>query len=67
MDPKLLKKKYGRDIEFWGCGIDTQKLLPFGTPKEVREQVRERCEIFGEGGGYIFNAIHNIHPPYRKH
>ena len=60
MEPRTLKRKYGRDIVFWGGGIDTQKLLPFGTPEEIRRQVKERCEIFGEGGGYVFNAIHNI-------
>lgn len=60
MDPKLLKEKYGKDIVFWGGGIDTQKLLPFGTPAEIREQVKERCEIFGKDGGYVFNSIHNV-------
>ena len=60
MDPQTLKNKYGKDIVFWGGGIDTQKLLPFGTPAEVREQVKERCHIFGKDGGYVFNAIHNI-------
>lgn len=60
MDPKLLKEKYGKDIVFWGGGIDTQKLLPFGTPEQVREQVKQRCEIFGRGGGYVFNSIHNV-------
>lgn len=60
MDPRELKRKYGRDIVFWGGGVDTQKLLPFGTPAEVREQVKERCEIFGKDGGFVFNAIHNI-------
>lgn len=60
MDPRTLKEKYGRDIVFWGGGIDTQKLLPFGTPEEVREQVLERCEIFGKDGGFVFNSIHNV-------
>lgn len=60
MDAKLLKAKYGNDIVFWGGGIDTQKLLPFGTPAEIREQVKERCEIFGKDGGYVFNTIHNV-------
>jgi uroporphyrinogen-III decarboxylase len=32
----------------------------FGTPAQVREEVLERLEIFGDGGGYVFNAIHNI-------
>lgn len=60
MEPKHLKEKYGRDIVFWGGGIDTQKLLPFGTPEQVKEQVMERCEIFGRDGGFVFNSIHNI-------
>jgi uroporphyrinogen-III decarboxylase len=60
MEPEVLKQKYGRDIVFWGGGVDTQQTLPFGTPAEVRDQVRRRCEVFGSGGGFVFNAIHNI-------
>ena len=60
MDPKRLKDTYGKDILFWGGGVDTQRVLPFGTPEEVREQVLERLEIFSKGGGYIFNHIHCI-------
>ncbi len=60
MDAEKLKTKYGRDIVFWGGGIDTQKTLMFGTPAEIRAEVFERCRIFGRGGGFIFNAIHNI-------
>jgi hypothetical protein len=60
MDPVNLKAKYGKNIVFWGGGIDTQKVLAFGTPKEVREQVLNNCKIFGEGGGFVFNTIHNI-------
>ena len=41
-------------------GVDTQQTLPFGTPAEVRRQVLERCEGFSEGGGFVFNAIHNV-------
>jgi uroporphyrinogen-III decarboxylase len=40
--------------------VDTQSVLPFGTPDEVRAQVRERLEIFGPGGGYVFSSIHNV-------
>ena len=47
-------------VVFWGGGVDTQKDLPFGTPDDVRVQVRERLQIFGKGGGYIFNPIHNV-------
>jgi hypothetical protein len=60
MDARDLKREYGRDIVFWGGGIDTQTVLPFGTPEQVREQVLERCEIFARDGGFIFNAIHNV-------
>ena len=60
MDPKKLKEIYGKDILFWGGGVDTQNVLPFGKPEEVREQVLYRLDIFSKGGGYIFNTIHNI-------
>jgi hypothetical protein len=60
MDPELLKSKYGTRLTFWGGGVDTQKTLPFGSPAEVRAQVLRRCEIFAPGGGFVFNAVHNI-------
>lgn len=60
MDPRELKDRFGRDIVFWGGGVDTQKTLPFGTPEEVYEQVRRRIEIFNTPTGMVFNAIHNI-------
>jgi hypothetical protein len=60
MDARLLKEKYGDRITFWGGAVNTQKTLPFGTPDEVRAEVRERCLIFGPGGGFVFNAIHNV-------
>lgn len=60
MDPKKLKEKYGRDLVFWGGGVDTQKVLPFGKPEEVREQVLRTCEIFSKDGGFVFNTVHNI-------
>ncbi|MBP1660314.1 MAG: methyltransferase [Candidatus Aminicenantes bacterium] len=60
MDARKLKAEFGRDIVFWGGGVDTQKTLAFGTPAEVRAQVLERCEIFGRDGGFIFNAVHNV-------
>ncbi len=59
MDPETLKKEYGKDIVFWGGGIDTQQTLPFGTPEEVRKEVLDRCEIFSKDGGFVFNTIHN--------
>jgi uroporphyrinogen-III decarboxylase len=60
MDPRRLKDKYGSRLVFWGGGVDTQRTLPFGTPEEVRREVLERCGIFAPGGGFVFNAIHNI-------
>ena len=60
MEADKLKQKYGRDITFWGGGVDTQKVLPFGKPKEVYDQVKERLEIFSPNGGFVFNTIHNI-------
>jgi uroporphyrinogen-III decarboxylase len=60
MDPKGLKERFGEQIVFWGGGVDTQSTLPFGTPAEVKAEVRDRVETFGRGGGFIFAAIHNI-------
>lgn len=60
MDPRELKARFGDRIVFWGGGVDTQRTLPFGTPEEVREQVRERIRIFGRGGGFVFNTVHNV-------
>ncbi len=60
MDPTRLKKQFGDRIVFWGGSIDTQKTLPFSTPDAVRTEVIERIKIFGPGGGFVFNAIHNI-------
>jgi len=60
MDPVLLKKKYGSRLVFWGGGIDTQKVLPFGTPEEVKAHVLKECEILAPGGGFVFNTVHNI-------
>jgi len=60
MDPKWLKKEFGEQVVFWGGGVDTQHTLARAVPQEVYRQVRERIEIFGEGGGFVFNAIHNI-------
>src|SRR5436190_8456073 len=60
MDPEQLKCMYGERVVFWGGGVDTQQVLPFGTPQQVREQALRRCEIFARGGGFVFNTIHNI-------
>ncbi len=60
MSPRTLKREFGKSIAFWGGGVDTQKTLPFGTPEEVYREVRERIDIFSEGGGFVFNSTHNV-------
>jgi len=60
MDAGKLKAKYGKDIVFWGGGVDTQRTLMFGTPGDIRAEVLEHCATFGKDGGFIFNAVHNI-------
>jgi len=62
MDPYELKKEFGDDITFWGGGCDTQHILPFASPREVKEHVKKLVNIFKEGGGFIFNQVHNIQP-----
>ncbi|MGI6467257.1 MAG: uroporphyrinogen decarboxylase family protein [Sphaerochaetaceae bacterium] len=60
MDAKKLKNEFGKDLVFWGGGVDTQQTLPFGKPEEVRAEVLSRCEILSKDGGFVFNAIHNV-------
>lgn len=60
MDPVSLKKEFGRDIVFWGGGVDTASVLNRATPEEVRKNVLKRCEIFSKDGGFVFAPIHNI-------
>lgn len=60
MAPRELKREFGKDLTFWGGGCETQSTLIHGTPAQVRAEVRERVGIFSEGGGYVFNQVHNI-------
>jgi hypothetical protein len=60
MDPTHLKNNFGDRLVFWGGGVDTQRVLPFGTAEEVTRNVQERCRIFARSGGFVFNAIHNV-------
>jgi len=62
MEPARLKRDFGKDVTFWGGGIDTRTVLNNGSPAEVRKQVLERLEIFAPGGGFVFNTVHNILP-----
>jgi uroporphyrinogen decarboxylase len=60
MDTAKLKREFGREITFWGGGVDTQWVLPHGTPQEVRDEVRRRIDDLAPGGGFVFAAVHNI-------
>ena len=60
MNTKKLKKEFGKDITFWGGGVDTQNILPYGSIKEVKEEVRKRIEDLAPGGGFVFSTVHNI-------
>lgn len=60
MNPLDLKSRFGRQVTFWGGGIDAQHVLPNATPEGVREHVRRNLEAFKPGGGYVFNNVHNI-------
>ena len=60
MDPQLLKNKYGKDLVFWGGGIDTQRVLPYEKPEVVKAETLKLIEIFNKDGGFVFNTVHNI-------
>ena len=60
MDPARLKKDFGDQITFWGGGCDTQRILPTGTPQQVKEHVREKVGVLQPGGGFVFQQVHNI-------
>ena len=62
MDSARLKRKYGKNVSFWGGGCDTQTILPRGTPADVRAEVKRRVADLAPGGGFVFNPVHNIQP-----
>ncbi len=67
MDTKLLKRDFGKDITFWGGGVDTQHVLPFGSVQAVQDEVKRRIDDLAPGGGFVFAAVHNIQalvPPH---
>jgi uroporphyrinogen decarboxylase len=61
MEPERLKKEFGGELSFWG-GLDIQKVLSFGSPEQVQQEVRHLIEVYGAGGGYVFAPSHNIQP-----
>ncbi len=60
MEPAALKREFGDALVFWGGGVDTQGVLPAGTPNEVKDDVRRNIEALAPGGGFVFNTVHNI-------
>ena len=60
MEPAALKRDFGDSLVFWGGGVDTQHVLPHGTPQQVQDDVRRNIESLAPGGGFIFNPVHNI-------
>ena len=62
IDPQTIKTKHGDKIVFWGGGVGTQDVLPFGTPNQVKKDVCQRLRAFAPGGGFVFNTIHNVQP-----
>ncbi len=59
MEPERLKREFGAEMTFWG-GIDSQRVLPFGTPDEVRREVQRMIERMAVDGGFVLNSVHNI-------
>lgn len=60
MDTRKFKQWYGRDLTIWGGGCDTQSVLPYGTPEQVREETKRRIDDLAPGGGFVFSAVHNV-------
>ena len=55
-----LKREFGHDFVFWGGGVNTTEILAFGTPEQVKDDVRRNIDILAPGGGFVFNTVHNI-------
>jgi uroporphyrinogen decarboxylase len=62
MDPLKLKREFGREVSFWGGGVETVGTLNKATPEKVRAEVLQRLEFLSRDGGYVFNTVHNILP-----
>jgi uroporphyrinogen decarboxylase len=62
MDSAELKREFGRDLTFWGGGVDTQRILGSGSVDDVRAEVRRRVTDLAPGGGFVFATVHNVQP-----
>jgi uroporphyrinogen decarboxylase len=61
MNPYELKKKFGKDITFWGC-LGSQSTIPFGTPESIKAEVRRLKREMSKGGGYILGGAKQLRP-----
>jgi uroporphyrinogen decarboxylase len=59
MEAERLKNEFGQDLGLWGA-VDTQRVLPFGTPEQVREDVKYKIRTLGPGGRYVRTSWHTI-------
>ncbi|MEM0219892.1 MAG: uroporphyrinogen decarboxylase family protein [Thermoproteota archaeon] len=59
MEPSKLKAEFGKQLTFWGGGVDTQHTF-YKKPEEVYEHVKNNILAFAPGGGYVFTQVHNI-------
>ena len=56
-------RDFGGKVAFWGGGCETQKVLPLGTPEEIRRHVKGNLDVFrAREGGFVFTQVHNIQP-----
>jgi uroporphyrinogen decarboxylase len=62
MQPAKLKSEFGKDLIFWGGGVDTKSILNLASPNEIKKHVKSNLEIFSKDGGFVFNTVHNIMP-----
>lgn len=60
MELKGLKKDFGKDLVFWGGGVDTQSTLKNGNPEKVKDEVKKILDIMAPGGGFVYAPVHNI-------
>ena len=61
MDLQRIKSEYGNDVAFWG-GVSVQQTMPWGTPEDVRNEVKMLIETVGKDGGYVIAQSHTIEP-----
>ncbi len=61
IDPAHLKKRFGRNLAYWGT-VDIQEVIPYGTPEDVKNEVKLRIETVAPGGGLILAPSHNFQP-----